>query len=116
VITSRVRSSIREQGKVGIDGKPITPARTPYGLLGTPSPMPGQDESPFMTWGQLEGTPQRAMTPGQGTPSGSQSEAARTAAQNAPSFHLGEGTTLYISRLYYKLIIQQMIEKCWVCV
>ena len=71
----------------------LTTATNLFRLLGTPSPMPGQDESPFMTWGQLEGTPQRAMTPGQGTPSGSQSESARTAAQNAPSFHLGEGTT-----------------------
>ena len=31
VVNARVRSSIREQGKVGVDGKPITPARTPYG-------------------------------------------------------------------------------------
>jgi len=89
VVNARVRSSIREQGKVGIDGKPITPARTPYGLLGTPSPMPGQDESPFMTWGQLEATPQRAMTPGGASVSGNQTTTNPTIS-NAPAFYLGD--------------------------
>merc|ERR1712176_1390037 len=89
VVNARVRSSIREQGKVGIDGKPITPARTPYGLLGTPSPMPGQDESPFMTWGQLEATPQRAMTPGGASVGGGQTTTNPTIS-NAPAFYLGD--------------------------
>ena len=68
-----------------------------YSLLGTPSPMPGQDESPFMTWGQLEATPQRAMTPSGATPSGMQSEIAGAKSQNAPSFYLGESTYILVA-------------------
>lgn len=30
-----------------------------YGMVHTPSPAPGVDESPFMTWGEIEGTPIR---------------------------------------------------------
>ncbi|ERN01023.1 hypothetical protein AMTRI_Chr03g145700 [Amborella trichopoda] len=30
-----------------------------YGFVRTPSPMPGVEESPFITWGEIEGTPVR---------------------------------------------------------
>ena len=52
--------------------------------------MPGQDESPFMTWGQLEATPQRAMTPGGASVSGNQTTTNPTIS-NAPAFYLGDG-------------------------
>lgn len=92
LVNARVRSSIREHGQVGVDGKPITPARTPYGMLGTPSPAPGEDESPFMTWGQIEGTPARIMTPGGGaTPGGAGATPTRApVSSNAPAFQLGD--------------------------
>lgn len=51
----------QKEGKIGIDGKELLPADTPtvngYGFVKTPSPMPGVDDSPFMTWGEIEGTP-----------------------------------------------------------
>ena len=104
VVRSRIRSSIREQGKVGIDGKPVTPARTPYGLLATPSPMPGADESPFMTWGQLEGTPQRAMTPGSNA---AQSPAVNHKLAEAPAFHMGESKfILYMTPFFGALVLK----------
>ncbi|XP_076106324.1 splicing factor ESS-2 homolog isoform X1 [Mytilus galloprovincialis] len=50
-------------GKIGHDGKEILPSESPqingYGFVGTPSPAPGVDESPLMTWGEIEGTPFR---------------------------------------------------------
>ncbi|KAJ8312152.1 hypothetical protein KUTeg_009525 [Tegillarca granosa] len=50
-------------GKIGHDGKEILPTETPkingYGFVATPSPAPGVDESPLMTWGEIEGTPFR---------------------------------------------------------
>ncbi|KAJ7564148.1 hypothetical protein O6H91_02G004600 [Diphasiastrum complanatum] len=33
-----------------------------YSFVVTPSPAPGVDESPFMTWGEIEGTPLRLET------------------------------------------------------
>lgn len=33
-----------------------------YSFVATPSPAPGVDESPFMTWGEIEGTPLRLET------------------------------------------------------
>ncbi|CAH1801767.1 unnamed protein product [Owenia fusiformis] len=51
------------QGKIGVDGKEILPQQSPrvngYGFVGTPSPAPGVDASPFMTWGEIEGSPFR---------------------------------------------------------
>ena len=51
------------QGKIGPDGKEILPQQTPtvrgFGFVGTPSPAPGVNESPLMTWGEIEGTPFR---------------------------------------------------------
>ncbi|XP_052074632.1 splicing factor ESS-2 homolog isoform X2 [Mytilus californianus] len=50
-------------GKIGHDGKEILPSESPqingYGFVGTPSPAPGVDESPLMTWGEIESTPFR---------------------------------------------------------
>ena len=50
-------------GKIGHDGKEILPSESPqvngYGFMGTPSPAPGVDESPLMTWGEIESTPFR---------------------------------------------------------
>merc|ERR1719499_2284045 len=51
-------------GKVGIDGKdlvrPETPSVNGFKLMSmTPSPSLAVEDSPLMTWGQLEGTPYR---------------------------------------------------------
>lgn len=50
-----------KDGKIGVDGKEVvteTPKIRGYGFLRTPSPSPGRmDASPFMTWGEIEGTP-----------------------------------------------------------
>lgn len=55
---------LRSQGRVGPDGKELFPAGSTPGMRGfsfmaaTPSPRPGAaGESPFMTWGEVEGTP-----------------------------------------------------------
>nr|CAB3237496.1 protein DGCR14 [Phallusia mammillata] len=57
--------------KVGHDGKSLIPQESPrvagFGFVATPSPMPGVNESPLMTWGEIESTPARAdgnFTPG----------------------------------------------------
>lgn len=58
-----VHKALVLQGKIGHDGRELTASQTPqvngFGLLGTPSPAPGVEESPLMTWGQIEGTPLR---------------------------------------------------------
>jgi len=49
-------------GMIGFDGKVIdttTPKVNGFSLVRTPSPTPGAEESPFMTWGEIEGTPFR---------------------------------------------------------
>lgn len=50
-------------GKIGVDGKEIVRNPTPrvngFSFVATPSPRPGECESPLMTWGQIEGTPFR---------------------------------------------------------
>ncbi|GIY48106.1 splicing factor ESS-2 homolog [Caerostris darwini] len=52
-----------KEGKVGIDGKEILPEESPqvngYGFVGTPLPQPGVNDTPLMTWGEIEGTPFR---------------------------------------------------------
>ena len=62
-------------GKIGHDGKELVLAPSPsvngYGFVATPSPAPGVDDSPLMTWGQIEGTPFRLdgnQTPLSATP------------------------------------------------
>ncbi|XP_067014653.2 splicing factor ESS-2 homolog [Anabrus simplex] len=51
------------EGKIGVDGKELTLSSTPkvngYSFVKTPSPAPGVNESPLMTWGEIEGTPFR---------------------------------------------------------
>ena len=46
-----------------MDGTELGMKETPkvggYGFMATPSPAPGVDESPLMTWGEIEGTPFR---------------------------------------------------------
>ncbi|XP_062228907.1 uncharacterized protein LOC133926812 [Phragmites australis] len=49
-------------------------AENGYNFVRTPSPAPGVDESPFMTWGEIEGTPLR-LDP-ENTPGGSGSSEA----------------------------------------
>ncbi|XP_014261780.1 splicing factor ESS-2 homolog isoform X1 [Cimex lectularius] len=49
-------------GKIGVDGKELvseTPKVNGFSFVKTPSPAPGVSESPFMTWGEIEGTPFR---------------------------------------------------------
>ncbi|KAL0122414.1 hypothetical protein PUN28_007263 [Cardiocondyla obscurior] len=50
-------------GKIGVDGKEVVRNTTPrvngFSFVATPSPRPGECESPLMTWGQIEGTPFR---------------------------------------------------------
>ena len=50
-------------GKIGVDGKEVIKNATPrvngFSIIATPSPRPGECESPLMTWGQIEGTPFR---------------------------------------------------------
>ncbi|XP_012886987.1 PREDICTED: protein DGCR14 isoform X2 [Dipodomys ordii] len=52
-----------KQGKVGPDGKELIPQESPrvggFGFVATPSPAPGVNESPLMTWGEVENTPLR---------------------------------------------------------
>ncbi|XP_069612996.1 splicing factor ESS-2 homolog isoform X1 [Ranitomeya imitator] len=52
-----------KQGKVGPDGKELIPQESPkvngFGFVATPSPAPGVDDSPLMTWGEVESTPFR---------------------------------------------------------
>ncbi|CAF0906664.1 unnamed protein product [Didymodactylos carnosus] len=61
--TSKITTSRKQAIQIDIDGSEIKSTETPkvngYGFVVTPSPMPGQhgDESPVMTWGQIEGTP-----------------------------------------------------------
>ncbi|KAK7499042.1 hypothetical protein BaRGS_00009589, partial [Batillaria attramentaria] len=58
-----VHKALVLQGKIGHDGRELTIGQSPqvngFTLLATPSPAPGAEESPFMTWGEIEGTPLR---------------------------------------------------------
>uniref|UniRef100_F1L2C9 ES2-like protein n=1 Tax=Ascaris suum TaxID=6253 RepID=F1L2C9_ASCSU len=52
--------AVNQQGKVDISGKEVgTIKASSLDLLATPSPAPGVEDSPFMTWGEIEGTPFR---------------------------------------------------------
>lgn len=59
---AKTQSKVND-GKIGVDGKEVVRNPTPrvngFGFVATPSPRPGECESPIMTWGQIEGTPFR---------------------------------------------------------
>lgn len=64
VITEAAKTQAKFAGdKVGLDGKSVNASDTPmvrgFSFVKTPSPMPGREESPLMTWGEIEGTPFR---------------------------------------------------------
>lgn len=69
-ITELAKSQAKiKDGKIGVDGKELvteTPKIKGYSFLRTPSPCPGNMDSPFMTWGEIEGTP--FMLDGSDTP------------------------------------------------
>ncbi|KAM6155711.1 LOW QUALITY PROTEIN: splicing factor ESS-2 homolog [Rhynchocyon petersi] len=56
-----------KQGNVGPDGKELIPQESPkvgrFGFGATPSPAPGMNESPLMTWGKVKNTPLRIEGP-----------------------------------------------------
>ncbi|CAG0884552.1 unnamed protein product [Darwinula stevensoni] len=62
------------EGKVGIDGKELAPAADAgpgikgYSFVKTPSPAPGVDGTPLMTWGEVETTPYLLEGGGGSTP------------------------------------------------
>lgn len=60
-ITELAKSQAKvKDGKIGVDGKEVvteTPKIRGYGFVRTPSPSPNTMDSPFMTWGEIEGTP-----------------------------------------------------------
>lgn len=65
-------------GKIGVDGKVVvatTPRINGFRFIKTPSPAPGINESPLMTWGEVEGTPFRLDS---------------TPLAHVPSFHMPE--------------------------
>ncbi|CAK8677924.1 unnamed protein product [Clavelina lepadiformis] len=73
---AKLAQSAKEQNnlmgeRVGHDGKSVIPQESPrvggYGFVATPSPMPGVNDSPLMTWGEIGSTPARlegGVTPG----------------------------------------------------
>lgn len=71
-------------GKIGVDGKEVVKNATPqvngFSFIATPSPRPGECDSPLMTWGQIEGTPFRL--------DGSDTPLLRTT--QGPSFRMAE--------------------------
>ena len=63
-VTKAVESQVMGlKGKIGVDGKEMGTNETPnvngFRFVATPSPAPGMDASPLMTWGTIEGTPFR---------------------------------------------------------
>ncbi|RCN39998.1 hypothetical protein ANCCAN_14076 [Ancylostoma caninum] len=46
-------------GKVDVQGHEVGLNAKTLGLVATPSPAPGVDDSPLMTWGEIDGTPFR---------------------------------------------------------
>ncbi|XP_064619328.1 splicing factor ESS-2 homolog [Lineus longissimus] len=63
IASAAAAQAIARQGKLGVDGKEVLPDTEPrvngFGFMGTPSPAPGVDASPLMTWGEIDGTPFR---------------------------------------------------------
>ncbi|CAD6187980.1 unnamed protein product [Caenorhabditis auriculariae] len=65
-------------GKVDVLGHEIGATKT-MGILATPSPAPGVEDSPLMTWGEIDGTPFRLDAPDVSAPTA-----------NAPTFKMPE--------------------------
>lgn len=59
-----------------------TPQVNGYKFMRTPSPAPGVDFSPFMTWGEIEGTP--VMLDGSQTPSLSERQSFKSGGYKMP--------------------------------
>ncbi|KAI1721562.1 nuclear protein es2 domain-containing protein [Ditylenchus destructor] len=57
------QQAANNSGHVDITGKEKGLGSSTLGLVATPTPMPGVDESPLMTWGEIEGTPFRLDAP-----------------------------------------------------
>lgn len=59
---AQLQTNIR-QGHVDVEGKEIKTNAPPtvngFSFMKTPSPAPGVDATPLMTWGEIEGTPFR---------------------------------------------------------
>ncbi|XP_034942825.1 splicing factor ESS-2 homolog [Chelonus insularis] len=59
---AKIQSKVND-GKIGVDGKEVlrnpTPRVNGFSFVATPSPRPGECESPLMTWGEIQGTPFR---------------------------------------------------------
>ncbi|XP_041971655.1 splicing factor ESS-2 homolog [Aricia agestis] len=57
------KQDLSVKGKIGVDGTTISSEKvdSQYPFVATPSPRPGDgpDQSPLMTWGEIEGTPFR---------------------------------------------------------
>ncbi|KAL3097484.1 hypothetical protein niasHS_003932 [Heterodera schachtii] len=53
----------KNAGHIDITGKLIGIEAKTVGLVATPTPAPGIDDSPLMTWGEIEGTPFRLDAP-----------------------------------------------------
>jgi len=73
MLTEAAISNSRErEGRIGIDGKEVVadgPRIGGYSFVSmTPSPMPGVNSTPLMTWGQIDGTP-APLSDGDETPS-----------------------------------------------
>ncbi|XP_071641927.1 splicing factor ESS-2 homolog [Temnothorax longispinosus] len=58
---AKSQSRADEDGKIGVDGKEVVRNATPrvngFSFVATPSPRPGECESPLITRSQIEGTP-----------------------------------------------------------
>eukprot|EP00899_Mesostigma_viride_P002413 jgi/Mesvir1/12172/Mv00416-RA.1 len=63
--------------------------RKPYSFVATPSPAPGVESSPFVTWGELDGTPLRLEEDDEVT-AGLMRGLAANASSSLPSFHIAD--------------------------
>ncbi|KAF2357378.1 Nuclear protein DGCR14 [Trinorchestia longiramus] len=60
VLEATAVQSLKKEGRIGVDGRELTretPKIRGYNFVGDASPAPGVEESPLMTWGEVEGTP-----------------------------------------------------------
>ena len=92
-----------ELGKVGIDGKNLvegsaTPSVNGYKLLrlDNPTPQINPEESPFMTWGEVESTPYRLE--------GAEDDALPINTGAGPSFKIQVSIYIHIPIQFSKLL------------